>query len=106
MPNGYQLVAVSHIDRDDPVSFQWRVVFSEPRLFHDTVLRRTEKEFSLFEIAGLDHRANLLARSEGQQVDDCASLCLTRAKRKLVYLQPVNLADRGEEKNVVMSGRD
>ena len=53
-----------------------------------------------------DHRAHLLVLAERQQVDDRAALRLARAERQLVHLQPVDLADGGEEEDVVVRRGD
>ena len=53
-----------------------------------------------------DHGAHLLVLAERQQVDDRAALRLARAERQLVHLQPVDLADGGEEEDVVVRRGD
>ena len=101
-----ELVALAHLDRDDPVRLQRRVVLGELRLLDDAVLRRAEQVLGLLEVPRLDHGAHLLALAERQQVDDRAALRLARAERKLVHLEPVDLADRGEEEDVVVRRGD
>ena len=51
-------------------------------------------------------RAHGLVLAERQQVDDRAALRLARAERQLVHLQPVDLADVGEEEDVVVRRGD
>ena len=101
-----ELVALAHLDRDDPVGLQVRVVGAELRLLDDTVLRREEEVLGLLEVARLDHRAHGLALAERQQVDDRAALRLARAERQLVHLEPVDLADAREEQDVVVRRGD
>src|SRR5262245_36634003 len=106
MANRDELVAHAHLDRDDPVRLQRRVVGRELGLLHDAVLRREDEVLRLLEVAGLDHGAYLLVLSEREQVLDRPALRLARAERKLVHLQPVDLADVREEEDVVVRRGD
>src|SRR5262245_11002783 len=106
MANRDELVALAHLDRDDPVRLQRRVVGRELGLLHDAVLRREDEVLRLLEVAGLDHGAYLLVLSEREQVLDRPALRLARAERKLVHLQPVDLADVREEEDVVVRRGD
>jgi hypothetical protein len=106
VPRTDQLVAFAHLDRDDPVRLEIRVVGLQLRLLDDAVLRREEEVLRLFEVARLDHRADILALAERQQVDDRATLRLTRAKRQLVHLEAIHLADAREEEDVVVRRGD
>ena len=101
-----ELVALAHLDRDDPVRLERRVVRLELRLLDDAVLRREDEVLGLLEVARLDHRAHLLVLAERQQVDDRAALRLARPERQLVHLQPVDLADAREEEDVVVRRGD
>src|SRR5258707_121603 len=82
---------VAHLDRDDPVGLEVRVVRLELGLLDDPVLRRKDEVLGLLELAGLNDGAHLLVLAERQQVDDRAALRLARAERKLVHLEPVDL---------------
>jgi hypothetical protein len=104
--NADEFVAVAHLDRDDPVGLEIRVVGLELRLLHDTVLRRKHEVLGLLELPRLDDGAHLLALPERQQVDDRATLGLARAERQLVHLQPIHLSDGGEEQDVVVRRGD
>ena len=104
--HGDELVALAHLDRDDPVGLERRVVRGELRLLDDAVLRREDEVLGLLEVARLDHGAHLLVLAERQQVDDRAALRLARAERQLVHLQPVDLADGREEEDVVVRRGD
>jgi len=74
MPDADELVAVAHLDRDDPVGLQRRVVGRELRLLDDAVLRREQEVLRLLETACLDDRAYVLSLAERQQVDDRAAI--------------------------------
>ena len=78
----------------------------ERRLLHDAVLGRAEEVLGLLEVPGLDDGAHLLVLAERQQVDDRAALRLARPERQLVHLQAVDLADGGEEEDVVVGRGD
>ena len=67
---------------------------------------RAEQVLGLLEVARLDDGAHLLVLAERQQVDDRAALRLARAERQLVHLEPVDLADGGEEEDVVVRRGD
>src|ERR671935_197683 len=101
-----ELVALSHLDGDDPVRPERGVVGGELGLLDDAVLRRKHEILGLLEVARLDHGPDLLALGERQQVDDRATLRLARPERKLVHLQAVDLTDGGEEEQVVVGGGD
>ena len=106
MAHADELVALAHLDRDDPVGLQRRVVRPELRLLDDAVLRAEHEVLRLAEIARLHDRAHRLALPERQQVDDRATLRLARAERQLVHLQPVDLAHVREEEDVVVRRGD
>ena len=101
-----QLVALAQVDRDDPVGLQRRVVLLEPRLLDDAVLRRGDEVLRLLEVTGGDDGADRLPLRERQEVRDRAALRLARLERKLVHLEPVDLADGREEEDVVVRRRD
>jgi hypothetical protein len=101
-----ELVALAHLDRDDAVGLQRRVVRLELRLLHDTFLRGEDDVLRFLEVARLDDCAHLLALLERQQVDDRAALRLTRTERQLVHLQAIDLPDAREEEDVVVCRRD
>ena len=105
-PDADELVVLAHLDRDDPVRLQRRVVLEELGLLDDAGLGREEEVLGLLEVAGRDHGLHLLVLTEREQVDDRASLRLARAERELVHLQPVDLADGGEEEDVVVRRGD
>ena len=62
--------------------------------------------FASSKLPGLDHGADGLVLAERQEVHDRAALRLTGAERKLVHLQPVDLADVREEEDVVVGRGD
>ena len=106
VPHADELVSLAHLDRDDPVGTQRRVVRRELRLLDDSVLRGEHEKLGLLEVARLDHGTHLLVLPEREQVLDRAALRLARSERQLVHLQPVHLADVREEEDVVMGRRD
>src|SRR5262252_6040881 len=95
-----ELIALPHLDRDDPVRTERGVVGSELRLLDDAILGREDKVLGLLEVARLNHRAYLLVLAERQQVLDRATLRLAGAERQLVHLQAVHLPDVREEEDV------
>jgi hypothetical protein len=97
-----ELVAVAHLQGNDPVRLERRVVGGELCLLHDAVLRPEEEVLGLLEVARLDHCAHRFALAEREQVDDRAALRLTRSERQLVHLEPINLSDVREEEDVVV----
>ena len=102
-----QLVALAHLQGDDPVGLQRRVVLEELRLLDHALAGREEQVLRLAVVAGRDHGADRLLLPERQQVDDRAALRLARAQRQLVDLQPVDLADvREEQDEVVRRGHE
>ena len=101
-----ELVVLTEPDRNDPFALERRVVLLEARLLHDAVLRREHEVLRLVEVAGRDDGADLLTLSKRQQVHRGTTLRLARAERQLVHLEPVHLADRGEEEQVVVGRRD
>src|SRR5581483_6844584 len=101
-----ELVALAHLDRDDPVGAQVRVVGLQLGLLDHAVLRGEQQVLRLLEVARLDDRAHRFALAERQQVDDRAALRLARAERQLVHLEPVDLPDAREEQDVVVRRGD
>ena len=101
-----ELVAVAHLDRDDPVGLERRVVRGELRLLDDAVLRREDEVLRLLEVARLHDGAHGLVLPEREEVDDRAALRLARAERQLVHLEAVDLADVREEEDVVVGRGD
>src|SRR4051812_45318925 len=87
VPNADELVALAHLDRDDPVGLERRVVRSKLGLLDDAVLRREDEVLRLLEVARLDDGTHLLVLPERQKVDDRATLGLARAERQLVHLE-------------------
>src|SRR5579864_5842469 len=104
--NADELVALSHLDGDDPVRTQRSVVGHELGLLDDAVLRAEDEVLRLAEVTGLHDRTHLLPLAEGQEVHDRAAFRLARAERQLVHLEPVDLADIAEEENVVVRRGD
>ncbi len=104
--DGDELVAVAHLDRDDPVGAERRVVRNKLRLLHDPVLRAKDEVLRLGEVARLHDRAHLFALAERQDVDDRAPLRLARTGRQLVHLLAIDLADVREKEDVVVRRRD
>ena len=105
-PDADQLVALAHLQRDDPVGLERRVVLEELRLLDHALLRREDEVLRLLVVARRDHGADELVLAERQQVDDRAALRLARAERQLVHLEPVDLADAREEEDVVVRRGD
>ncbi len=101
-----ELVALAHLDRDDPVRLQRRVVRGELRLLHDAVLRAEDEVLRFAEVARLHDRTHGFVLPERQRVDDRAALRLTGAERQLVHLQAIDLADVREEEDVIVRRRD
>src|SRR4051794_30171909 len=66
----------SHLDRDDPVGLQRRVVRGELGLLDDSPLRREREVLRLGELPRLDDGAHLLVLTERKQVLDRASFRL------------------------------
>src|SRR3954454_23436921 len=106
VPHADELVALAHLDRDDAVRLERRVVGLELRLLDDAVLRAEDEVLRFLEVARLHDRAHILALPERKQVDDRATSRLARAERQLVHLQPVDLADVREEEDVVVRRGD
>ena len=105
-PHADQLVVLAHLDRDDPVRLERRVVGGELRLLDHALPRREDEVLRLLEVARRDHGAHVLVLPEGEQVHDRAALRLARPERQLVHLQPVDLADGREEEDVVVRRGD
>ena len=83
------------------------VLYSASFVFLTTPFFVAQSRYSAsVEVARLDHGAHLLALPEGEQVHERAALRLARAERQLVHLEPVDLADGGEEEQVVVGRGD
>ena len=105
-PDADQLVALAHLQGDDPVGLERGVVLEELGLLDDAVLGREDEVLRLLVVARRDHGADELVLAERQQVHDRAALGLARAERQLVHLEPVDLADAREEQDEVVRGGD
>src|SRR5260221_5010187 len=81
-----ELVALAHLDRDDPVRLQRRVVRGELRLLHDAVLRAEDEVLRFAEVARLHDRTHGFVLPERQRVDDRAALRLAGAHPQLRHL--------------------
>src|SRR5919199_1739293 len=78
--DGDELVTVPHLDRDDAVRLQRRVVSLQLRFLDDAVLRREDEVLRLGEVARLNDGTHLLALAERKQVLDRPPLRLTRSE--------------------------
>ena len=105
-PHLDQLVAVTDLDRDDPVGPDRRVVGGELGLLDLSLGGREDQVLALAEVAGGLHRHHPLAVAQRQHVDQGPALRGARALRQLVDLQPVDLAAVGEEQHPVVRRAD
>ena len=71
-----QLVVLAHLERNDPVGLERRVVLEELGLLDHTLLRREDQVLRLLVVTCGDHSAHELVLPEGQQVDDRTALRL------------------------------
>src|SRR5437763_1933527 len=95
-PGGDDPVAVLEADRLDAAR-PWVRVRLELGLLHLALLRREEHGAARREVAHRHARGDRLALAEREDVDHRLPLRLPPAFRDLVHLEPVDLAERGEE---------
>src|SRR3954468_7156028 len=106
MQYGDELVLLAELDRDDAVRLERRVVVGETRLLDNAVLRREHEVLGFAEVPSGDEGAHAFALRQRKQIDECPAFRLPAAQWQLVYLEPVDLPDRGEEEQVVVRRGD